>query len=111
MRAWNETTTVTRVERHHDLAKTLLADRHALDAIARAVVSGERGLGAERNDLADAIASLMINRLAAANAVGHARVAHLRWAEPLRQTAIEKRYGRELVRDLTRRTDEPLAYL
>src|SRR2546423_821445 len=44
----------------------LLNDRHALDAIARAIVSGERGLGDAEDAIADAVASLMINRLDAA---------------------------------------------
>lgn len=45
-------------------------DRHRIDAIARAVVSGRRGLGREEDRLADAAAGLMRNRLAAAGAPG-----------------------------------------
>jgi hypothetical protein len=93
-----------------ELVRKLPVDRHALDAVARAVVSGERGLGAEEDALADAVASLMINRLDAANAAGHARVAHLRWDVPDRRWQVEQRYGRELLELLIRRIDKHLGH-
>jgi hypothetical protein len=92
------------------LAETLLADRHALDTVARAVVSGERGFGAAQDALADAVASLMINRLAVANAAGHARVAHLQWDVPDRRLQVEEVYGRALLDVLLRRIDKYLAH-
>jgi hypothetical protein len=52
-------------------------DRHALDAIARAVVSGRRGLGSRADALADHAAGMMRNRLAAMGAPGRARAATL----------------------------------
>jgi hypothetical protein len=88
----------------------ILHDRHALEAIARAVVSGERGLGEAADALADAVASLMINRLEAAGVGGHARVAHLRWNEPGRRLRVEQLYGREFLEVLIRRTDKHLAH-
>jgi hypothetical protein len=88
----------------------LLKDRHALDAIARAVVSGERGLGEAADELADAVASLMINRLAAAGVPGHRRVAHLHWNDPGRKSRVEQAYGRELLNILIQRTDKHLAH-
>jgi hypothetical protein len=88
----------------------LLNDRHALDAIARAIVSGERGLGDAADAIADDIASLMINRLAAARVSGHHRVAHLRWNAPGRRRRVERHYGRELLNVLIHRTDKHLAH-
>jgi hypothetical protein len=52
-------------------------DRHAVDAIARAVVSGRRGLGSRADALADRVAGMMRNRLAAMGAPGSARAATL----------------------------------
>lgn len=48
-------------------------DRLILDHIARAVVSGERRLGRHGNRLADAVACLITNRLAALGARGENR--------------------------------------
>src|SRR5262245_39366578 len=90
--------------------RELLKDRHALDAIARAIVTGERGLDKEADEIADAVASLMINRLAAAGVPGHGRVAHLPWNDPGRKSRVEQAYGRELVSVLIRRTDKHLAH-
>src|SRR5262245_14930364 len=88
----------------------LLNDRHELDAIARAIVSGERGLGDAADAIADAVASLMINRLEAAGAAGHRRVAHLPWNETERRMRVERLIGRELLDALIRRTDKHLAH-
>lgn len=92
------------------IVQELLKDRHALDAIARAIVSGERGLGDAADAVADDVASLMINRLAAAGVAGHQRVAHLRWKAPRRRQRVERQYGRELLDVLIRRTDKHLAH-
>ena len=93
-----------------DTIQELLKDRHVLDAIARAVVTGERGLGEVADKIADDIASIMINRLAASEAQGHGRVAHLEWNVPQCWQAVEDRYGREFLGLLIRRTDKHLAY-
>jgi len=82
----------------------------ALDAIACAIVNGERGLGDTEDAIADAVASLMINRLDAAGVAGHQRVAHLRWNDPDRRPRVEQLYGRELLDALIRRTDKHLAH-
>jgi hypothetical protein len=52
-------------------------DRHTLDRIARAVVSGRRGLGARADRLADRAAGMTRNRLAAMGAPGAARAARM----------------------------------
>ena len=90
--------------------RELLKDRHALDAIARAVVTGDRGLGAVEDTVADDVASIMINRLAAAAVHGYRRVAHLEWNTPHRWQSVEDRYGRDLLGLLIRRTDKFLAH-
>jgi hypothetical protein len=94
----------------HRAMRDRLNDRHALDAITRAVVSGERGLGASEDAIADAVASLMINRLDAAKVPGHERVAHLCWDDPDRRPRIEREYGRELLNILIKRTEKHLAH-
>ncbi len=45
-------------------------DRQMIDVVARAVVSGRRGQGARIDRLADLVAGLMRNRLAASGAPG-----------------------------------------
>jgi hypothetical protein len=47
--------------------------RHDLDRIARAVVSGERGLSAQHDRLADAVARRVRSKLEAVGAAGAAR--------------------------------------
>jgi hypothetical protein len=59
-------------------------DRHALERIARAVVSGRRGLGVRADRLADDAAGLTRNRLAALGAPGAVRAARL----PVRRRAL-----------------------
>jgi hypothetical protein len=93
-----------------EIIQELLKDRHALDAIARAIVSGERGLGDTADEIADAVASLMINRLAAAHVSGYHRVGHLQWDAPDRRLRVERHYGRELLNVLIQRTDKHLAH-
>ena len=93
-----------------EIVRQLLSDRHTLDAIARAVVSGERGLGDAADTIADDVASLMINRLDAAGVAGYQRVAHRRWKAPRRWQRIERQYGRELLDALIQRTDKHLAH-
>ena len=93
-----------------EIIQELLKDRHALDAIARAIVSGERGLGDAADTIADDVASLMINRLAAAGVSGYQRVAHRRWNAPRRRPRVERQYGRELLEVLIQRTDKHLAH-
>jgi hypothetical protein len=91
------------------MIQELLKDRHTLDTIARAVVSGERDLGDMADAIADAVASLMINRLAANGVSGYHRVAHLQWNVPHRRPRVEQQYGRELLNVLIQRTDKHLA--
>jgi hypothetical protein len=50
-------------------------DRHRLDRIARAVISGRRGLGRAADGLADAAAAMTQNQRAAMGAGGSARAA------------------------------------
>jgi len=80
-------------------------DRHALDRIARAVVTGRRGLGRRADRLADATAALMRNRLEAASAPGLERARRL--AARARPLATES----PTIRRLLERAAEHLASL
>lgn len=63
-------------------------NRYDVEAVARAVVSGERKLSAVLNRIADETASLMINKLQAHNVPGYRRVAGLRSLAPFRRTRV-----------------------
>lgn len=93
------------------MAKTELPDRHTLDEVARAVVTGERGLGRELDRLADDMAGLMRNCLAASEAPGFQRVDRGGWNAPCRWQGISVRYGSDLVRVILARVDKHLAAL
>jgi hypothetical protein len=88
--------------------QTIGGNRHRLDAIARAVVTGARGLGTMEDAIADDIASIMIGRLRAAGVPGYHRVAHLTVDPAERWQHVKQRYGRELLDLLIRRTDKHL---
>lgn len=91
-----------------DETQQLLSDRHTLDTIARAVVTGERGLGGSFDRMADAIASLIINRLAALKVPGFERVAHLTWDNPNRWQEVINRYGEQTVRTILMKVEKHL---
>lgn len=67
---------------------TLKLDRHQIDAIARAVLSGRRELGSKLNKMADQVASLMTQFLLAHRLAGRSRVRTLRWRAPFRKRAV-----------------------
>jgi hypothetical protein len=94
------------VNREH--IQELLKDRHALDAIARAVVTGERGLGPVDDAIADDIAAIMTGRLAAARSPGERREPDLPPDLSTRRQRAEQQYGRQMVELLIRRTDKHL---
>jgi hypothetical protein len=89
-----------------DIIQTVLGDRHRLDAIARAVVTGARGLGAIEDAMADDVASIMSDRLRAAGVTGYHRVATQAGDPAERWQHVKQRYGRELLDLLIRRTDK-----
>jgi hypothetical protein len=77
-------------------------DRHTLDLIARAVVSGRRGHGKRLDRVADAIAGLLKNRLAASEAPGVARARSSHKSD-------KSRLDREILNSLLRRIEKHLA--
>ena len=79
-------------------------DRHTLDLVARAVVSGRRGHGKRLDRVADAIAGLLKNRLEATEAPGAVRTRSSHKAE---KTLLD----RELLNSLLRRIEKHLASL
>lgn len=96
------------VSMERDKISAFLGDRHRLDAVARAVVTGARGLGAMEDAIADDVASIMSDRLRAAGVTGYHRVADLT-ADPVeRWQRVKQRYGRELLDLLIRQTDKHL---
>jgi tungstate transport system ATP-binding protein len=87
----------------------LLSDRHALDRIAQAVVTGERGLGGNFDRIADDVASLLINRLSAVNAPGVGRISHLTWDDPVRCQKVTDHYGESVIQAILMRVEKHLA--
>lgn len=77
-------------------------DRHTIDLIARAVVSGRRGHGKRVDRTADFIAGLMSNKLEAAGAKGAIRSRRSRPPD----TSLQDRQILDL---LLRRTEKHLA--
>jgi len=77
-------------------------DRHTLDRIARAVVSGRRGLGVRADRLADRVAGMTRNQLAAMRAPGSVRAARMRGrpralaSEPLVLRTLVERVAKHL---------------
>jgi len=66
----------------------LKLDRHQIDAIARAVLTGRRELGSKLNKITDQVASLMTQFLLAQCVPGRIRVRTLRWRAPFRKRAV-----------------------
>ncbi len=89
---------------HHD--RTL--SRTDADAIARAVVSGERLTDPRHQQLADAVAHLVSQQLAAAGAPGRLRNRGWRWSSPRRSLAARHRFGDPCIRQILHRVQRLL---
>ena len=87
-----------------------LNDRHQIDAIARAIVFGERGFSPQLNRLSDDVAALISNQLAAFSAPGHKRVSHLVWHKGQRRAVARRQYGANLVTRLLKRVEKHLPH-
>ncbi len=87
-----------------------LDDRHLIDAVARAVVSGKRPFEAALNLYADDMAALITRKLGAARAPGLSRVSHLKWINGQRPQVLRRRYGASLVKRLLDRVEKHLPY-
>lgn len=85
-----------------------MLDRHALDRLARAVVSGRRGNGPAFDRLADRVAGLMRSRLGAAGAPGVRRAVRRTVSLDAAARAVG---GRDTLAALIRRIDKHLAPL
>lgn len=79
-------------------------DRHTIDIVARAVVSGNRGYGKRLDHVADAIAGLVTNRLEACEAPGAARARK-------RKKATLRLLDRRAIDALLQRVEKHLASL
>ncbi len=82
-----------------------LSNRHEIDALARAVASGERPFAEAKNQLADEIASLLSNRLKAHGAPGYQRIKRRKWDNGAHRLVIYRLYGQELVERLLKRVE------
>lgn len=77
-------------------------DRHAIDAVARAVISGDRDLAPELRSLADACAGAMRPTL---EACGIRSALRARGTGARARRAAEFRFGRPAVEDILNRID------
>ncbi len=82
--------------------------REAIDAVAQAVVSGERRLRNDWNRLADAAAHLASQKLSAAAVAGRQRNRGWRWASPRRSLTVRQRFGDRAIRQILHRVDRLL---
>ena len=85
-------------------------DRFQVDAVARAIVSGERTLGEKLDRFTDEVASLITQKLQAFGVKGFHRIDHLKWDNWQRQHVIVARYGRELVHRVLDRVGKHLPH-
>jgi hypothetical protein len=70
-------------------------NRYEIDAVARAILSGERNLKPEFNQCADQAASLITQFLYAQRVPGRFRTKGLRWNAPFRKEKVLSQLGRE----------------
>ncbi len=83
-----------------DVQKEKRLDRHQIEAVARSVLSGERKLGADLNELAQQAASLMIQFLRAHQVPGYLKVRSLRWHAPFRKERVLNEIGEDVFKQL-----------
>lgn len=83
--------------------------RHEMDRVARAIVQG-KPLPGELGLLANAVASLVVEKLRAHRAPGR-RLIRLRWNAPQRWLRVKAQYGEEIVKQVLRYIDRHLAAL
>lgn len=83
-------------------------DRHAMDAVAQAVVNGERVLSPSLNKLANDMASLVINLLEAHKLPGFKQVRRLSRHDPQRHLRKQALYGHKTVQRILKRISKHL---
>jgi len=86
--------------------ETLSLNRHEIDQVGRAVLSGERQMSPLSNKLADDIASLMIQKLKAHKVPGARRLQQKRWDVLKRTLWIRQKYSEVLVKQISLRIDK-----
>jgi len=83
-------------------------NRHQIEEVAKAVLSGERRNVTQLNSLADQIARLMIQKLKAYGCPGYKRVQHFRWRAPYRRIRLRAFLPDELLKVILIRADRLL---
>lgn len=84
-------------------------DRYAVDAIARAVISGKRSLTPIHNQFSDALAGLVRSRLEAHHAPGFKRVRRRKTSSGEQKLLVDFLYGRELVERILKRVEKVMS--
>ncbi len=109
--------TLGRLSQALDVAPAMLLEssersspsREATDRIARAILRGQRALPPDEQRLADAVGSLVIQKLRAHAAPGVRRYSRGRWEAPWRPIWVRRTYGERTVSQLLRRLEVLLA--
>ncbi|MBI4436501.1 MAG: helix-turn-helix transcriptional regulator [Candidatus Omnitrophica bacterium] len=83
--------------------------RHEIDAIALAIVSGERKLGPKFNPLADRIASILSQKLNAFGAPGKIRNRGKRWGGKYQWFRVRRIVSEPILEQILARVDKSLA--
>ena len=109
--------TLSRLSRALDVAPTMLlesseqssASRETADRIARAILRGDRTLPPDEQRVADAVGSLVIQKLRAHGAPGVRRYSRRRWEAPWRAIWVRRTHGERTVSQVLRRLEVLLA--
>ncbi len=107
--------TLTKIARAMDLTVSLLLsspttlfklDRHQIDAVARAIVTGDRKLEVGLNKLADEGAALMTHKLQAHQVPGYLIVKRLKRDDGFRKIRLVEKYNSQLIKQILDRTNK-----
>lgn len=81
-------------------------NRHDIDQVSRALVSGKRSMKPELNALADQCASLITQKLQAHKAPGFSRVARLKLDKGFKKSFLFKKYDSKLINQILVRANK-----
>ena len=91
--------------------QSLRYDRFEIDRVSRSIVTGERTMSPVFNQLADDIASLIIQKLKAYKVKGAKRVQRKRWNVRSRFWRFQQRYPALVIKQILPRVDKLLGGL
>lgn len=81
-------------------------NRHEIDAVARAIINGERKLSGELNELTDECAALMVQKLQAHQSPGYSTVKRLKADKGLKKARLFEKYNASLIKQILQRTNK-----